>query len=99
MHVPVAIAGLAFFAVMLPLQLPGAWRTSNPWVRHARLGWAGLGTLSVFWLVYVELVKLDSSCEYCTGVHLTTIALFAVSALGAAARAASVDSDEVAPAG
>jgi uncharacterized membrane protein len=92
--VPVAVAGLAFFVVMLPLQLPVAWRARSPWVHRARLAWAAIGTLSVFWLVYVELFKLDKICEYCTGVHLVTIALFAVSALGAAATAASADLDE-----
>lgn len=84
LHVPVAVAGLAFFVVMLPLQLPLAWRATSPWVHRARLAWATIGTLSVFWLVYVELFQLDKICEYCTGVHLMTIGLFAVSALGAA---------------
>jgi uncharacterized membrane protein len=32
----------------------------------------------VFYLVYVELFRVDAICLWCTGVHLTTIVLFGV---------------------
>lgn len=94
-NIPVAVAGLAFFVVMVPLQLPVAWRATNPWVHRGRIAWAGVGALSVLWLVYVELFKLDKICEYCTGVHLVTIAIFAVSVL-AGANALAESSPETA---
>ena len=39
---------------------------------------------AVLWLVYVELFRLDAICLYCTAVHIVTIALFGITALGTA---------------
>ena len=85
--VPLAVAGLAFFAVMVGLQLPAAWRSPRPVVRVGRLAWAGIGTLSVLWLIDVELFSLDAICLYCTAIHALTILLFALTSLGTAATA------------
>ncbi len=82
--VPVALGGLLFFVAMLPLQLPQAWRSPSPTLRRARLAWSLLGVASVLWLVYVELFRLDAICLYCTAVHVVTIALFGVTAVGSA---------------
>ena len=38
----------------------------------------------VIWLMYAELVKLRHLCEYCTLVHILTIALFIVVVFGTA---------------
>jgi uncharacterized membrane protein len=80
--VPVAVLGLAYFAFMTPLMLPVAWRSSNRWLRLIRLGASVVGVGMVLWLLYVELIKLDNLCEYCTGVHVLTFALFVVVTLG-----------------
>jgi uncharacterized membrane protein len=39
----------------------------------------------VLYLVYVELFVLDAICLWCTVVHVLSIALFAIIALGMAA--------------
>jgi uncharacterized membrane protein len=88
---PVSVLGLAFFAFMLPLMLPAAWRSRNRLLRLARLGAVVVGMGMVLWLVYVELVKLDNLCEYCTGVHILTFGLLLVVAFGTIATAAEVD--------
>jgi len=82
--VPVAVLGLVWAAVLLGLTLPWAWRSSAAWVEQARLGVTGAGALMVLYLVYVELFRVGAICLWCTGVHLTAVALFAL-ALGARA--------------
>jgi uncharacterized membrane protein len=42
-------------------------------VRIAELAWAGVGMLSVFYLVYVELVLLHAICIWCTAVHVVVL--------------------------
>jgi uncharacterized membrane protein len=85
--IPVAVLGLVYFAFMTPLMLPVAWRSSNRWLRLVRLGSSIVGVGMVLWLIYVELIRLDNLCEYCTGVHVLTLALFVVVALGTIATA------------
>ena len=36
----------------------------------------------ILWLIYVELFKKDHLCQYCTFVHILTVALFIVIAFG-----------------
>jgi uncharacterized membrane protein len=88
---PVSVLGLAFFAFMLPLMLPVAWRSRNRYLRLVRLGAAVVGIGMVLWLVYVELIKLDALCEYCTGVHILTFALLIVVGFGTIATSAEAD--------
>lgn len=83
--VPLAVLGLVFFIVMLPLQLPALWRNRSKAVIWGRLAFAVSGVLMVFWLVYVEFFKLNAICLYCTVVHVVTIALFVLTAYGTAA--------------
>lgn len=80
--IPVALLGLLFFAGMLPLQLPWAWRSAHPWVRLGRLLAAVVGIGMVIWLVYAELFLIGKICIYCTSVHVLTFLLFIVIALG-----------------
>lgn len=84
---PVAVLGLAFFAAILPLQLPAAWRSTWAPLRLARLGATVVGVGMVLWLLYVELFRLDAICLYCTAVHALTILLFFSTALGTASTA------------
>jgi uncharacterized membrane protein len=76
--VPVALIGLLWAVSMTALNSPWAWRSSATWLDTARLVLAGAGALMVFYLVYVELFRVDAICLWCTGVHVTTIALFGV---------------------
>jgi uncharacterized membrane protein len=82
--VPVAVIGLAYFAVMVVLELPWSWRLPLAGLRGLRLAAAAAGAAMAIWLVYVELFRLDAICLYCTAVHGLALALFAVTALGAA---------------
>ena len=82
--VPLVLLGLCFFIGMLFLQLPVAWRSQNPLIRRGRLVVAASGLVMVFWLVYVELFRLNAICLYCTSVHIVTILLFMLTALGTA---------------
>jgi uncharacterized membrane protein len=85
--VPLAVLGLVFFAVMLPLQVPASWARSDPVLRRARLAVATLGAAAAVWLVWVELFRLDAVCLYCTGVHIVAVALFALTGIGTALTA------------
>ena len=73
--IPVALLGLIFFVAMVALCLPPAWRIRalQPW----RLAAVGVGTVSVVYLVYIELFQVDAICLWCTAVHVCTIGLLA----------------------
>lgn len=90
--VPVALAGLVYFVVSFALHLPAAWRSGSVWLARSRLGWVGIGMLSVFYLIYAEL-ELGAICLYCTGVHIVTFALLVLSAV--ASFALVDDSDDL----
>jgi uncharacterized membrane protein len=82
--IPVAVLGLVFYVGIIPLLLPVAWRVNTRLMRNGRIAAVGIGVLFVFYLVYVELFDVRKICEWCTGVHILTIALFAVVAFGTA---------------
>jgi Vitamin K epoxide reductase family len=63
---------------MTAINSPWAWRSSAKWLHAARLALSGAGAVMVFYLVYVELFRVDAICLWCTAVHLTTIVLFGV---------------------
>lgn len=79
--VPVALAGLFYFVVAIPLIVPAAWRSTNVWFDRARWVWVAIGMISVFWLIYGEL-DVGAICLYCTGVHVVTFALLVLTAVG-----------------
>lgn len=81
---PVSALGLAWSVGMLVLCSPPAWRASSPWVGRLRLLGSVTGLGMVFWLLYTELFKLHLICEYCSVVHVLTLALFVVIAYGTA---------------
>jgi uncharacterized membrane protein len=82
--IPVAVLGVAFFAVAAGLCSPPAWRSPEPLVRYARLAWAIGGVGTVVYLLYAELFEIDAICLWCSLVHVVTIALFAVVVVGEA---------------
>ncbi len=83
--IPVSIGGILWSAI-------GAGLAGLAWlvwpekhiVRIAELIWAAIGMLTVFYLVYVEIVLLHTICAWCTAVHVIVllyllIAVFLVS--------------------
>lgn len=80
--IPVAVLGLVFFVPMTVLNSPWGWRSPLPLVRWLRLAGVALGLIFVVYLVSAELVLIGSICEYCTGVHIVTLALFIVVVTG-----------------
>jgi uncharacterized membrane protein len=91
---PVSLLGLLWAVGMLVLCSPPAWKASSPWVGRVRLLGCVTGLAMVFWLVYAELFKLGKICEYCTGVHILTVALFVVVAYGMALATPAELADE-----
>jgi uncharacterized membrane protein len=85
--VPLVILGLIFFIGMLILQTPWFWRSASKIIRRGRLLFSLSGIGFVLWLVYVELFKLNAICLYCTAVHILTILVFILTALGTAITA------------
>jgi uncharacterized membrane protein len=82
--IPVAVLGLVFFVGIIPALLPVAWRMNTKLVRNGRMVASAIGVCFVFYLIYVELFDVGKICEWCTGVHILTIALFAVILFGTA---------------
>lgn len=66
---PITIPGLAWFIVSGVLAFSGI-RSNRHWIRQTQLVWTILGTLTVLYLVYVELVILHTICIWCTVVHV-----------------------------
>ena len=74
--IPVAFMGVAWFAAMVVLNVPAAWRSRASAVRRARLGLSVAGMAFVLWLIYAELFVIGAICLWCTVVHAVTFALF-----------------------
>ncbi|MFI5035874.1 MAG: vitamin K epoxide reductase family protein [Acidimicrobiales bacterium] len=93
--VPVAILGLAHYALMTALTTPWAWR-ARPYALHVARFVLGAGAMGfVLWLVGAELLIIDHVCLWCSAVHVVTFALLVVltrvgpAQLGWTARGAS----------
>jgi uncharacterized membrane protein len=89
--IPVALLGLLYFVAMLPACLPAAWRSRSRWLRNGRVAAGIVGIGFVFYLLYAELFTIGKICLYCTGVHVVTVALFAVVLFGQASVTAPED--------
>lgn len=72
--IPVAVIGLAYYAGLVALTTPRAWRAGS--LRWVRAGALAAGIAFVLYLVYTELFTLDAICLWCTSVHVITITLF-----------------------
>jgi uncharacterized membrane protein len=72
--IPTSVAGICWSVV-------GAVLAATAWlvwpekriVRVAELVWAAIGMVTVFYLVYAELVVLHAICAWCTVVHITVL--------------------------
>jgi len=84
--IPVAVLGLAFYLVAVPLFSPWVWRAG--WRRRQvgllRLGSVIVGMGFVMYLIYAEVYQIAQICEYCTGVHIVTFLLFCMTVVAAA---------------
>jgi uncharacterized membrane protein len=76
--IPVAILGLANYAVMATLNSPWAWRARARWIHVARFLLAIVSMCFVLWLIYAEVEIIDAICLYCTAVHVVTFTLLIV---------------------
>ena len=70
----VVSGGLAIYALVLRRQR----RIEPERLRLMQLLWSGVGLLFVLYLVYAEIVLLHNICEWCTVVHVLTLATFLV---------------------
>ncbi|HEU5441702.1 MAG TPA: vitamin K epoxide reductase family protein [Ktedonobacterales bacterium] len=82
-ELPITLPGLLWFAVSGGLALVGlraVWRGEREpeWLRLAMLAWSAAGLAFVLYLVFVEIVVVGAICEWCTAVHLLTLATFLV---------------------
>lgn len=74
--IPVALAGAVFFAAMLVLTIPPAWRVAPRLLGPARLLGATGGVGMVVYLVWVEVWDLRAICLWCTVVHVLAFVMF-----------------------
>lgn len=81
---PVAVLGLAFYAFMVAVTTPWAWRSQRREIALARLGSIIVGVGFILYLIYVELFQVGFICLECTSVHVITFLLFVVIALATA---------------
>jgi uncharacterized membrane protein len=77
--IPITIPGLLWFVVGAVLAFPG-WLH---WLEQrilliAELVWTIVGMLTVFYLIYVEIVRLHTLCAWCTGVHAIILVMFII---------------------
>jgi uncharacterized membrane protein len=83
---PVAVLGLAFYVFLAVANSPWGWRWNTiragglnlPSFRTVRVASMVVGIGFVLYLVYVELLQVDSICLYCTSVHIITFILFSL---------------------
>ena len=88
---PVSVLGLAYFVVAVPLYSPWAWWSRFKWLHIVRLVSAIGGMCFVLWLLTAELVIIHKICLWCTGVHIVTFLLFALTVTSAPAVLGRVD--------
>jgi uncharacterized membrane protein len=79
--IPITIPGMVWFLVSGALAVIGLvriWRGQDEpeRLRLYQLLWAAGGMLFVLYLVYAEIVQLHNICEWCTGIHILTLATF-----------------------
>lgn len=80
-NIPITIPGMLWFVVsggLALVALLAIWRgrLEPSWLRMTHLLWGLVGMIFVLYLVYAEIVVLHRLCEWCTVVHLLTLATF-----------------------
>jgi uncharacterized membrane protein len=82
--IPVAVLGLAFYAFLVAVMSPWAWRAKFPVLTWVRLASLVIGIVFVLYLVYAELFSIGAICLWCTSVHGITFVLFVLVVVSAA---------------
>jgi uncharacterized membrane protein len=75
---PFALYGLAYFVAMAVLCSPWVWALPQLRVHHLRLLASATGIAMICYLIYIEFAIKHHICLWCTGVHVTTFAIFAI---------------------
>lgn len=75
---PVAVLGLAYYLVMVALNLPPAWHSGDRRIHLVRVALMVLGMAFALYLVSAELLIIGSICIWCTAVHAITFLLLVV---------------------
>lgn len=84
---PISLAGLGWCLVVMALALVGLFAGSERrWLRLAQLAWTLLGMLTVFYLVYAEIVLLRNICVWCTFLHGLILVMFLIALVRLPAR-------------
>jgi uncharacterized membrane protein len=80
--IPITVPGLGWCIVSAALAFVG-WRLwpERRSVRVAECVWCSLGMITVFYLVYVELVRLHTLCAWCTALHIILLIMLLISAV------------------
>ena len=76
--IPFAVLGLLFFVAMAAMCTPWVWSMPQLIVHQLRLWFSITGGVMIFYLVYIEVAIKHHICLWCTGVHLTTFAIFSI---------------------
>ncbi|HEY7850084.1 MAG TPA: vitamin K epoxide reductase family protein [Ktedonobacterales bacterium] len=81
--IPVTIPGMLWFVVSGGLALWALLALARGEMeperaRVAQLVWSGLGLAFVLYLVFAEIALVQRLCEWCTAVHLLTLATFLI---------------------
>lgn len=100
--IPITVPGLGWSIISIVLAIVGLRTASSPSgifsrVVLAQFIWSLLGLLTVIYLVYVEIVLLHTLCAWCTGLHVTILAMFLLTLvllLSSSAGPAELDEDE-----
>lgn len=76
--IPVALLGLLWFAGMIVLCIPAAWRARDRRVHRLRTLGVIAGMGFVLWLLYAELIIVGAICLWCTVAHVVAFGMFVV---------------------
>jgi uncharacterized membrane protein len=77
--IPISIPGLAWCIVAAILAGASIWQPELRMPRLAMLGWTLVGLLTVFYLVYAEIVLLHTICIWCTSLHAIILVMLLIS--------------------
>jgi uncharacterized membrane protein len=69
--VPWALLGLLYYVAMVVVLLPALWQRRD--LDRVRLVGACAGVVSVLYLVWVELFRVDAICLWCTVIHVCAL--------------------------
>jgi uncharacterized membrane protein len=77
-QIPISVPGLAWFLVMAGLAAATLFGITPRLMRRLELVWAGLGMLTVFYLLYAEIVRLGHFCLWCSILHVIIFAMILI---------------------